>query len=144
MRCALRMHRWAGQLTVFLIATRELLGFEQRRKAGAAGQRVIYPAGINSSFSQQGIRPPTWVRPAQLQSLGQTVRRLPVRRCPAALARWSSVRVVSESLQSYRLQLNPLLVRAGGSKPLPLAATRYDCMRLWKSIPGKTYRDSTA
>src|SRR5947207_8942449 len=67
MRCALRMHRWAGQLTVFLIATRELLGFEQRRKAGAAGQRVIYPAGINSSFSQQGIRPPTWVRPAQVQ-----------------------------------------------------------------------------
>ena len=29
-----------------------------------------------------------------------------------------------------RLQLDPLLVRAGASEPLPMAATRYDFMRL--------------
>ncbi len=35
------------------------------------------------------------------------------------------------------------MVRAGASEPLSTAATRYDFMRLCKSTPGTTYRDST-
>ena len=41
MWCAFRLDRWTGQITVFLIATRELLGFEQRRNSRAAGQGVM-------------------------------------------------------------------------------------------------------
>src|SRR5438105_308717 len=49
----------------------------------------------------------------------------------------------SRDLPSYRLQLDALIAGAGESEPLSVAATRYDCMRLWKDAPGTTYRDST-
>ena len=67
MRCAFRLDWWGGQFTLLLIATREVLGVEQRRDAGATWQRVICPAGINSSFRQEGIGPPTGMRPTQVQ-----------------------------------------------------------------------------
>ena len=67
MWCALRLDHWGGQFTVLLIAARQFLGLEQGCNAGATGQGVICPAPINAEFSQQGSRPPAWMRPAHLQ-----------------------------------------------------------------------------
>src|SRR5215471_4272756 len=67
MWCALRLDRWGGQWTVLLRAARQLLGLEQGCNVGATGQGVICEASINAECSQQGSRPPAWMRPAHLQ-----------------------------------------------------------------------------
>ncbi len=48
MRGAFRLDCRGGQVTVLLIAARQFLGTQQRCNAGATGQGVSGPAGINS------------------------------------------------------------------------------------------------
>jgi hypothetical protein len=86
MGCALRLDGRGGQFAMLLIATRQLLGVEQCRDAGATWQGLIFPAGIHSQFRQQGSRPPPWMCPTQVQDGITHFRRPSAQRSAAGAA----------------------------------------------------------
>lgn len=45
---------------------------------------------------------------------------------------------------AHQVSFGQTLGCKGDGKPLPVAAIRYDFLRLWTDAPGTTYRDSTA
>jgi hypothetical protein len=145
---------------MLLIAPRKFLGVEQRRDAGATGQGVICPAEINSEFRQQGRRPPTGMRPAQVQAgITHSHRKSAERSAGGAthlgveagapLVLPTAAPFAHRPDRATRCRRNRWDGLSGGGsfgdvQPLPVAATRYDFMRLCKGAPGTTYRDSTS